>query len=63
MYGKVAQWLDFCAVNHDIMDSSPAETVYNFFSRMFYLIIFVVDLFAYCPRSLFFLNHNNAHTT
>jgi len=44
---KVAQWLEFCAVNHDIMGSNPVETVYNFFSRMFYLIIFVVDLFAY----------------
>ena len=43
----MAQWLKCCAVNHDIIGSNPAETVYNFyflflFSRMFYLIIFVV---------------------
>jgi len=31
MYGKVARWLKFCAVNHAIMGSNPAETVYNFF--------------------------------
>ena len=30
MYGKVAQWLKFWAVNHDIMGSNTAETVYNF---------------------------------
>jgi len=26
MYGKVAQWLRFWAVNHDCMGSDPAET-------------------------------------
>ena len=59
MYGKVAQWLTFCAVNHDIMGSNPAKTVYTFyflflFSRMFYLIIFVVDFI--CIFSMFFFN-------
>jgi len=35
--GKVAQWLKFRAVNHDIMGSNPAETVYLYiflFSRI-----------------------------
>jgi len=53
MYGKLAQWLKFCAVNHDIMGSNPAETVYNFyflflFSRIIYLIIFVVVVVHIC---------------
>ena len=61
MYEKVAQWLKFCAVNHNIMGSNPAETVYVL--RMFYFIIFVVDLFEYFPCSLFIYNHYNAHTT
>ena len=51
MYGKVAQWLRFCAVNHDIMGSNPAETVYNSFH------VFLIKL------SLFIYNHYNAHTT
>ena len=66
MYGKVAQWLKFCAVNHAIMGSNPAETVYNFFTY-FYLIVFVV-FFAYFPcllqlYNLFINNHYNARTT
>ena len=68
IYGKVAQWLKFCAVNHGIMHSNPAETVYTLyffiiFSRIFYLIIFFVDFFAYFTCSLFIYNHNNARTT
>jgi len=31
MFGKVDQWLKFCAVNHAIMGSNPAETVYIFY--------------------------------
>ena len=31
MYEKVAQWLKILAVNHDIMGSSPAETVFFYF--------------------------------
>jgi len=46
MYKKVAQWLKFCAVNHAIMGSNPAETVYNFFTY-FYLIVFVVFLLIF----------------
>jgi len=49
MYGKVAQWLKFYAVNHDIMGSNPVEI--SIF--IFYLIIFVVDFF--CIFSMFFI--------
>jgi len=63
MYGKLAQWLKFCAVNHDIMGSNPAETVYIFFTCvLFNHLKFVVDVFAY-QCCLFIYNHNNAHTT
>ena len=69
MYEKVAQWLKFWAVNHDIMGSNPAETVYNFY--FFFIFIFTYVLlnhlccrcFAYFPCSLFICNHYNAHTT
>jgi len=51
IYGKVAQWLKFRAVNHDIMCSNPAETVYFFFS-WFLLNNF---LSIYCTFSMFLL--------
>ena len=63
MYGNVAQWLKFCAVNHDIMGSNPAKTVYVC-SRIFYLIIFVVDfLHVFHVLYLFIITHYNARTT
>ena len=31
IYGKVAHWLKFRVLNHGIMGSNPAETVYIFF--------------------------------
>jgi len=47
MYGKVAKWFKFRAVNHDIIGSNPAETVF-FFSRrkQFLLNHLFVDLFC-----------------
>jgi len=49
----VAQWLKFRAVNHDIMGSNPAETVY-FFIILFCFIVYLlnhlfVDFCAYFP--------------
>ena len=42
----MAQWLKFRAVNHDIMGSNSAETVYFLlfflFSRIFIISFFVV---------------------
>ena len=49
---EVAQWLKFRAVNHDIMGSNPAETVYIFFSCILHVYLLnhlFVDLCAYCP--------------
>jgi len=64
MYGKVAQWFKFWAVNHDIIGSNPAETVYKFY---FYFHIFFKSFccrfFAYLLCSLFIYNHYNARTT
>ena len=39
MYGNVAQWLKFCAMNHDIMGSNPAETVIHFFHVFFKTVL------------------------
>jgi len=40
IYGKVAQWLTFRALNHDIMGSNPTETVY-FFNYFFVFMILI----------------------
>jgi len=45
IYGKVAQWLKFCAVNHDIMGSNPAETEYFFY----YFFVFTYSLTRSLP--------------
>ena len=55
IYGKVAQWLNFRAVNHDIMGSNPVETVNFFFFFCFHVFLLThifVDLF--CIFSIFF---------
>jgi len=55
MYGKVAQWLNFRAVNHGIMGSNPAETVYFLLFFCFHVFLLThpfVDLF--CIFSIFF---------
>jgi len=61
IYGKVAQW--FLAVNHDIMGSNPAETV--FFSRIlikssfcqFCLHIFHVFTYLKSLQCTYILHH------
>jgi len=40
LYGKVAQWLKFCAVTHAIMGSNLAETVYTFWRIFLFFIVF-----------------------
>jgi len=53
IYGKVARWLKFRAMNHNIMGSNPAETVY--FLLIFCFKIILLNhllsrrLFAYFP--------------
>ena len=49
IYGKVAQWLKFRALNHDIMGSNPAETVsfYYFFLFSWFLLNHFLSFFLH----------------
>jgi len=68
MYGKVAQWLKFCAVTHAIMGSNPAETVYIFLTYFFILFsllsfLHIFRVYYNYTMYLFIYNHYNACTT
>jgi len=59
MYEKVAQWLKFCAVNHDIMGSNPAETVY--FVHVFYIQSSLLSIFLHIFCVLYLLIITTMH--
>jgi len=68
IYGKVAQWLKFRAVNHDIMGSNPDETVYFVLFFCFHVLllnhlfvdflhIFHVFTYLKSPQCTYILHH------
>ena len=55
IYGKVAQWLKFRALNHDIMGSNPAETVYFLLFFCFHDSYEIIFCRYFCTFSMFLL--------
>ena len=53
--GKVAQWLRFLAVNHDIMGSNPAETDYFLFIFCFHVFLLNHLFVIFCIFSMLLL--------